>query len=71
MLRPIIFNLSVLGADFILLLANSVYKGNKCHINLKVLFIPKAIYFNEVVYLLSYSSYNSESAYNYTSQVYS
>jgi hypothetical protein len=67
MLRPIVFNLLVLGADFISLLANSVYKGDKCYINLKVLLIPKAIYLNEVVYLLSYSSYNSESAYNYTS----
>ena len=67
MLRLIVFNLSVLGADFIPLLANSVYKGNKCRITLKVLLIPKAIYLNEVVYLLSYGSYNSESAYNNTS----
>ena len=64
MLRPIIFNLLVLGANFIPLLANSIYKGNKCRITLKVLFIPKAIYLNEVVYLFSYSFYNSKSAYN-------
>ena len=55
------------GADFILLLVNNVYKGDKCRIALKVLLIPKAIYLNEVVYLLSYGSYNSESAYNSTS----
>ena len=67
MLRLIIFNLSVLSIDFILLLANSVYKGDKCRINLKVLLIPKATCLNKVVYLLSYGSYNSESAYNYTS----
>ena len=67
MLRPIIFNLSILGADFIPLLANSVCKSDKCYITLKVLLIPKAIYLNEVVYLLSYSSYDSESAYNSTS----
>ena len=67
MLRPIVFNLSVSGINFILLLANNVYKGNKCRITLKVLLIPKAIYLNEVVYLLSYSSYNSKSTYNYTS----
>ena len=67
MLRLIVFNLSVLGADFILLLANSVYKGDKCRIAFKVLFISKAIYLNEVVYLLSYGSYNSKSAYNYIS----
>jgi hypothetical protein len=64
MLRLIVFNLSILSADFISLLVNSVYKGNKCHIALKVLLIPKAIYLNEVVHLLSYSSYNSKSAYN-------
>ena len=67
MLRLIIFNLLVLSADFISLLVNSVYKGNKYCINLKVLLIPKAIYLNEVVHLLSYSSYNSKSAYNHTS----
>ena len=71
MLRPIVFNLLVSGADFIPLLANSVYKSNKYCITLKVLLIPKAIYLNKVVYLLSYSSYNSKSAYNSTSQVYS
>jgi hypothetical protein len=64
MLRLIVFNLSISGADFILLLVNSVYKGNKCRIALKVLLIPKAICLNEVVYLLSYGSYNSKSAYN-------
>ena len=67
MLRPIVFNLSVLGADFILLLANSVYKSDKCRIAFKVLLIPKAIYLNEVVYLLSYGSYDFKSAYNSTS----
>ena len=67
MLRLIVFNLSVLGANFILLLANSVYKSDKCRIALKVLLIPKVICLNEVVYLLNYGSYNSESAYNYTS----
>ena len=67
MLRLIIFNLLILSANFILLLANSVYKGNKCRITLKILFILKAIYLNKVVYLLSYSSYNSKSAYNYIS----
>ena len=64
MLRLIIFNLSVLDTNFIPLLANSIYKSNKCHITLKVLLIPKAIYLNKVVHLLSYSSYNSKSAYN-------
>jgi hypothetical protein len=64
MLRLIIFNLLISGADFIPLLANSVYKGNKCRITLKVLLILKAIYLNKVVYFLSYSSYNSKSAYN-------
>ena len=67
MLRLIIFNLLVLGADFIPLLVNSVYKGNKCCIALKVLLIPKAIYLNKVVHLFSYGSYNSKSAYNYIS----
>ena len=67
MLRPIIFNLLILGTDFIPLLVNSVYKGNKCHITLKVLLIPKAIYLNEVIHLFNYGSYNSKSIYNYTS----
>ena len=67
MLRLIVFNLLILGADFIPLLVNSVYKGNKCRITLKVLLIFKAIYLNKVVYLLSYNFYNSESAYNSTS----
>ena len=66
MLRLIIFNLLILSADFILLLVNSVYKGNKCHITLKVLLIFKAIYLNKVVYFLNYNSYNSKSAYNST-----
>ena len=66
MLRLIVFNLLILGADFIPLLVNSVYKGNKCRITLKVLLILKAIYLNKVVHLFSYSSYNSESAYNNT-----
>jgi hypothetical protein len=67
MLKLIIFNLLILSADFIPLLVNSVYKGDKCHITLKILLIPKAIYLNEVVYLLSYNSYNFKSAYNSTS----
>jgi hypothetical protein len=67
MLRLIVFNLLILGANFIPLLVNSVYKGDKCCITLKVLLIPKATYLNEVVHLLSYSSYNSKSAYNSTS----
>ena len=67
MLRLIIFNLLVLSANFIPLLVNSVYKGDKCHITLKVLLILKATCLNEVVYLFSYSSYNSKSAYNSTS----
>ena len=67
MLRPIIFNFLILGADFISLLANSICKGDKCRIALKVLLIPKAIYLNKVVHLFSYGSYNSKSAYNYIS----